>query len=84
MDQYVKKGEEYNLEVVFLPIDNISIIEGKSEALAIKNNTIIRKGMVDIPSIIYNPTKFNRKKNIKTIRELSQHPNIHLINEHHT
>ena len=39
--------------------------------------------MVDIPPIIYNPTKFNRKKNIKAIRELSQHPNIHLINEHH-
>ncbi len=78
-----KKGKNTILEVVFLPIDKISMIEGKSEALAIKNNTIIRKGMVDIPPIIYNPTKFNRKKNIKAIRELSQHPNIHLINEHH-
>ena len=44
MYQYAKKGEEHNLEVVFLPIDKISMIEGKSEALAIKNNTIIRKG----------------------------------------
>ncbi|MBS4203237.1 YheC/YheD family protein [Lederbergia citrea] len=80
---YAKKGEELNLEVVFIPINNISITEGKAEAIVIKNNTIIHKGMVNIPSIIYNPTKFNRKTNIKMIRELSQHPNVHLINEHH-
>src|SRR5690606_10251189 len=81
--QYVKNGEHLNLEVVFIPISNISIIEGKTEALVIKNNLLTYKGMVDIPSVIYNPTKFNRKKNIKTLRELSLHPHTQVINEHH-
>lgn len=79
---YARKGKELNLKIQFFTLNDISLESLKTQAIELQNNSIIKE-IIDIPSIIYNPTMFYKKKNIKKLRELSNHPNFHVINEHH-
>ena len=81
--QYVKKGEELGIETAFFTINNVLDNNRTVEAYRIENESNLKEGTINIPSIIYNPTKLFRKKNIKRLRQLSQHPEIQVINEHH-
>jgi len=77
------KGEEINLKIVYFTLQHISLQLLKTDAIEIEKNSGIKKSKVDIPSIIYNPTKFYQKKYIKMLRDLSNHPKFQVINEHH-
>jgi hypothetical protein len=79
--QYAKTGEELKLEVLFLNIDGLLVNERKGNAFIIKEQEIILLGLVDIPSIIYNPTNYHRKKNNRTIYELALQSGVTIINE---
>ncbi|WP_066391389.1 YheC/YheD family endospore coat-associated protein [Neobacillus mesonae] len=80
---FTKKANELKLKVVFVTLDHMDIPDFKTEALEIGENAEIKKMRIDIPSIIYNPTKFYLKKYIKKLRELSNHSRIQVMNEHH-
>jgi glutathione synthase/RimK-type ligase-like ATP-grasp enzyme len=80
---YARKGKELNLKIQFFTLNDISLESLKTHAIEIQNNSMIKKDTIDIPSIIYNPTMFNKKKNIKKLRELSNHPKFQVLNEHH-
>ncbi|WP_223282737.1 YheC/YheD family endospore coat-associated protein [Neobacillus kokaensis] len=79
---FVEKAQEFNLKIVFFTLQHISLKTLETEAIEIEKNLSIKKSTLTIPSIIYNPTKFFHKKNIKFLRELSSHPNFLVINEH--
>ncbi|MDQ0197583.1 YheC/YheD family endospore coat-associated protein [Neobacillus ginsengisoli] len=79
--QYAKRGEELDIEVLFFNSDHLVSHELKGNALCIKDNTIIEKGFVRIPSIVYNSIKYNRKKMIRNIIDLAQNPGFYVINE---
>jgi glutathione synthase/RimK-type ligase-like ATP-grasp enzyme len=80
---YAKKGKELNLKIQFFTLNDISLESLKTHAIELQNNSRIKKDTIDIPSIIYNPTMFYKKKNIKKLRELSNHPKFQVLNEHH-
>jgi glutathione synthase/RimK-type ligase-like ATP-grasp enzyme len=80
---YARKGKELNLNIQFFTLIDISLESLKTQAIEFENNSIIKKNTIDIPSIIYNPTMFYKKKNIKKLRELSNHPKFQVLNEHH-
>lgn len=84
VQQYHLAANNNQLDVIFFTIQGVYLEEEKVHAFAIKDNRIINKGKMPIPAYIYNTSKFNRRKNIKTLRDLSQNPNIHVINEHHS
>jgi glutathione synthase/RimK-type ligase-like ATP-grasp enzyme len=79
---YARKGKELNLNIQFFTLFDISLESLKTQAIELQNNSIIKE-TIDIPSIIYNPTMFYKKKNIKKLRELSNHPKFQVLNEHH-
>jgi hypothetical protein len=79
--QYAKAGEELNFDVLFINIEGLLVNERKGNAIMIKDEEIVLLGFVDIPSIIYNPTNYHRKKNNRTIFELAQQTGVTLINE---
>ena len=79
---YDRKGKELNLNIQFITLSDISLESLKTQAIELQNNSIIKE-TIDIPSIIYNPTMFYKKKNIKKLRELSNHPKFQVLNEHH-
>lgn len=79
---FTEKAEEINLKVVYFTLQHVSLPLLKTEAIEIENSEIKRQ-TIDIPSIIYNPTKLYQKKYIKQLRELSIHPELQIINEHH-
>jgi glutathione synthase/RimK-type ligase-like ATP-grasp enzyme len=80
---YAKKGRELDLKIQFFTLTDISLESLKTQAIEIQNNSMIKKDTVDIPSIIYNPTIFYKKKYNKKLRELSNHPKFQVLNEHH-
>jgi glutathione synthase/RimK-type ligase-like ATP-grasp enzyme len=80
---YARKGKELNLKIQFFTLNDISLESLKTQAIELQNNSMIKKDTIDIPSIIYNPTMFYKKKNIKKLRELSNHPKFQVLNEHH-
>ncbi|MFP7299302.1 YheC/YheD family protein [Neobacillus niacini] len=80
---YARKGTELNLTIQFFTLNDLSLESLKTKAIEFENNSIIKKNTIDIPSIIYNPTMFYKKKNIKKLRELSNHPKFQVLNEHH-
>ncbi|WP_342432067.1 YheC/YheD family protein [Neobacillus sp. FSL H8-0543] len=80
---YAKKGKELSLKIQFFSLIDISLESLKTQAIELQNNSTIKKDIIDIPSIIYNPTIFYKKKNIKKLRELSNHPKFQVLNEHH-
>lgn len=80
---YAKKGRELDLKIQFFTLVDLSLESLKTQAIEFQNNAMIKMEIIDIPSIIYNPTMFYKKKNIKKLRELSNHPKIQVINEHH-
>ncbi|MFJ5760056.1 YheC/YheD family protein [Neobacillus sp. NPDC093182] len=80
---YAKKGRELDLKIQFFTLVDLSLESLKTQAIELQNNLMIKKETIDIPSIIYNPTMFYKKKNIKKLRELSNHPKIQVLNEHH-
>ncbi|MDQ1004185.1 glutathione synthase/RimK-type ligase-like ATP-grasp enzyme [Neobacillus niacini] len=80
---YARKGKELNLKIQFFTINDISLESLKTQAIELQNNSLVKKDTIDIPSIIYNPTMFYKKKNIKKLRELSNHPKFQVLNEHH-
>ncbi|WP_066320430.1 YheC/YheD family protein [Bacillus sp. FJAT-29814] len=80
---FAVKAEELNLKIVYFTLQHISLPLLKTEAIVIENNAETKKQTMDIPSIIYNPTKFFQKKYIRLLRELSIHPKFQVINEHH-
>jgi glutathione synthase/RimK-type ligase-like ATP-grasp enzyme len=80
---YAKKGRELDLKIQFFTLVDLSLEGLKTQAIEFQNNSMIKMDIIDIPSIIYNPTMFFKKKNIKKLRELSNHPKIQVINEHH-
>lgn len=79
---FAEKAQELNLKIVYFTMQYCSLQNLKTEAIEIEKNAGIKKYTVDIPTIIYNPTKFYQKKYIKFLRELSSHPNFLVINEH--
>ncbi|MBU8879972.1 YheC/YheD family protein [Bacillus sp. FJAT-29790] len=81
--QYAKKGEELDLNILFFTIQNVSLKDLKAESIKINGDSVVKMGRVDLPGIIYSTKKYNKKENIKKIRKLSQHPDLHIINEHH-
>jgi glutathione synthase/RimK-type ligase-like ATP-grasp enzyme len=82
--QYVKSGEELNLNVLFFNIDELLVNECKGEAFIIKEQEIVLIGVVNIPSTLYNPTSYHRKKHNRTIFELAKQPGVTIINEQNT
>jgi hypothetical protein len=80
---YAKKGRELGLKIQFFTLTDISLESLKTQAIEHQNNSMEKKDKIDIPSIIYNPTIFYKKKNIKKLRELSNHPKFQVLNEHH-
>lgn len=80
---YARKGKELNLKIQFFRLNDISLESLKTRAIEIQNNSIIIKDTIDIPSIIYNTTMFYKKKNIQKLKELSNHPEFQVLNEHH-
>ena len=80
---YARKGKELNLKIQFFSLIDISLESLKTQAIEIQNNSMIKRDTIDIPSIIYNPTIFYKKENIKKLRELSNHPKFQVLNEHH-
>ena len=80
---FAVKAEDINLKIVYFTLQHVSLPLLKTEAIVIEKNSEIKKETMDIPLIIYNPTKFNQKKYIKLLRELSNHPKFQVINEHH-
>ncbi|MBS4194936.1 YheC/YheD family endospore coat-associated protein [Lederbergia citri] len=81
--QYAKKGEELKLNILFFTIQNVSINDFRAESIKIDGDSVFKVGKVDLPEIIYSTKKYNKKENIKKIRKLSQHQDLHIINEHH-
>lgn len=79
--QYAKRGEELAIEVLFFNSEHLMLPELKGNAFVIKGTTLIEKGYISIPSIVYNTTKYNSRKIIRNIAELGQNPSIHIINE---
>jgi hypothetical protein len=81
---YAKIGMELGTEVTFFSLQQLSLIDQKGKAYSFtEDGAVIEKGPIPIPTIIYNPTKYNLKKNIKKLRALTQIPGIKVINEHH-
>ncbi|MEH7352352.1 YheC/YheD family protein [Neobacillus drentensis] len=80
---FAVKGEELSLKIVYFTLQHVSLQLLKTKAIEIEKDSGIKKHTIDIPSIIYNPTKFYQKKYIKLLRELSNHPKFQVINEHH-
>ncbi|MGM0904480.1 MAG: YheC/YheD family protein [Bacillota bacterium] len=81
---YANIGMDLGTEVTFFSLQDISLIDQKGKAYSFsEDGTVIDKGHIPIPTIIYNPTKYNLKKNIKKLRALTQIPGIKVINEHH-
>jgi glutathione synthase/RimK-type ligase-like ATP-grasp enzyme len=82
--QYSRIAKDLGIEVAFFSIHDISILEQKGKSFSLEHDgTVIKNDSAPIPSIIYNPIKYNLKKNIKKLRALSQIPGIKVINEHH-
>ncbi|MEH7500892.1 YheC/YheD family protein [Neobacillus drentensis] len=78
---YAKTGEELNLEVLFINIDELLVNEGKGKAFIIKEQEIVLLGFVKIPSIIYNSTIYHQKKHKRKIFELAKQTGVTVINE---
>lgn len=81
---YAKKGRELDLNIQFFTLAHLSLESLKTQAIELQNNSMIKKDTIDIPSIIYNPTIFYKKRNIKKLREISNHPKIQVLNEQYT
>jgi hypothetical protein len=82
--QYAKSGEELNLNVLFFNIDELLVKEYKGKAFIIKEQEIVLIDEVKIPSIIYNPTIYHRKKHNRIIFELVKQTGVTVINEENT
>lgn len=80
---YANKGRELDLKIQFFTLGDLSLESLKTQAIELQSNSMIKKDTIDIPTIIYNPTIFYKKKNIKKLRELSNHPKFQVLNEHH-
>lgn len=59
---YAKKGKELSLKIQFFSLIDISLESLKTQAIELQNNSTIKKDIIDIPSIIYNPTIFYKKR----------------------
>jgi hypothetical protein len=81
--QYVQKAEELGNKVVFFTLDHLSLRNDQVKCFEYKRGKLIERGTMKIPQVIYNPTKYNKKKSIKKLRELIQTNKIKMINEHH-
>lgn len=81
--QYVYAGEKLNCEIFFMTLDKINTKEMKADVAIVKENKVIKRSKFNLPSIIYSPSKYHKKVNIRKLRDLSRNPNVHVINEHH-
>ncbi|MEH6906504.1 YheC/YheD family endospore coat-associated protein [Neobacillus drentensis] len=79
--QYAIAGEALNLDILFFNIEELQVNERKGNAMMIIDEEIVLLGFIEIPSVIYNPSNYHRKKNNRTIFELAQQTGITLINE---
>jgi hypothetical protein len=79
--EYAKRGEQLNIVVIFINIDEINISQLVGNAFIIEGNRIIEVGFVEIPSIVYNAPRNNRKKYNRTLTNLAQKPDVHVIKE---
>ncbi|WP_044337149.1 YheC/YheD family endospore coat-associated protein [Rossellomorea aquimaris] len=80
---YVQKAEELGDKVVFFTLDHLSLRNDQVKSFEYRNGQLIERGTLKIPQVIYNPTKYNKKKSINKLRELIQKNKIKMINEHH-
>ncbi|TXC92804.1 hypothetical protein FS935_00970 [Metabacillus litoralis] len=80
--EYLEKGKELGSQIAFFSIKDVSINEHTVEAYMLQNERM-KKETIKIPSVIYNSTKINLKRNIKKLRQLSQMSTVTVINEHH-
>ncbi len=81
--QYDIKAKELGRKAIFFTLDHISLKENEVTAFELSGENLKNFGIIKIPYLIYNPTKYNKKTNIKKLRELAHSKNIKLINEHH-
>jgi hypothetical protein len=65
---YAKKGTELDLKIQFFTLVDLSLESLKTQAIEFQNNSMIKMEIVDIPSIIYNPTMFYKKKEYQKIK----------------
>lgn len=79
--QYVKTGEELNLEVLFFNIDELLVKKLRGQAFTIKGEEIVLIGFASIPTIIYNPMIYQQKKYKRIIFELAKQTGVTIINE---
>ena len=68
--QYIKKGEQLNINLVFFTIDHFSFQDQMVEAFEIDEESLIKKGKIKIPSIIYNTTNNTGKKIKKLLQKI--------------
>nr|WP_263325969.1 YheC/YheD family protein [Neobacillus sp. Marseille-Q6967] len=80
---YANKAKELNLNLQFFSLYDVSMESLTTQAIEIRNSLVIKRGTIDLPSIIYNPTRFYKKNNLKKLRELANHPKFQILNEHH-
>lgn len=81
--QYYYSAKKLGKNVVFFTLDHLSLKEDQVEAFQLKDDLLNEVSLIKIPQLIYNPNKYNKKKNIRKLRALVQSNRIKLINEHH-
>jgi hypothetical protein len=82
--RYADYGRKKGLTFYFFKADEMDVNSQKGRAFVVEEDSIIEHESVAIPAIIYNPTKFSRKRFLRTLEQIREQPKIFLINEHNS
>lgn len=83
LKEYVLKGEEENIPILFFYLESVDIKSLTCDAIQMVDGRRVRQKQIKLPPVLYNPQRIVKKKNILLWRSLCDLKKHHIINEHH-
>ncbi|AJY74849.1 YheC/YheD family protein [Paenibacillus beijingensis] len=82
IEEYIRKGEEEQLPVIFFSLESVHLKSLTCNAIRMVDGRMEKQDQIKLPAILYNPQKISLKKNVLLWRALCNLNKFHIINEH--